>query len=906
MATTLLAACGGGDSSSGQSVAPVTTTPVTTPVTTPPVTTPPVTTPPVDPGTSVGAAPTASGVGISGTAQVGKLLTGIYSYADADNDPQGASAFRWLRNGVAIAGATARTYTLVSADQGNPITFEVTPVSTVVPTTGTPVTSGATAAVTAADVVVAPAAPTASSVAISGTAQVGQLLTGNYTYADANSDPQGASTFRWLRNGVAIAGATARTYTLVGADQGNPITFEVTPVATVTPTNGSPVVSAALNVAPRTVGMKLLVISAVDTAPSYLAALSILDQIGVPYDKIVLTGTPTALQMVAGTLSDGAGNGKYQGIILATGDLAAYNAPTNNYPSAMTAAQWAMLRQYQFDFGVRSATMYTRPAQTIDVNNQPLDLTYGLTSAVETIATDASALTATFTPLGQQAFGYLNTANPISIKGGVYTYPSMPVSSATVPLLQTPDARTIASVHTATQGWQNLAIATDNNPELTHSLLLGYGIVNWVTKGVFLGERKIYLSAQPDDVFIPDELWDPLTKTTPVGNPAFRHRNDGTDYTSLVAWQTALRANPQTAAFRLEVPFNGVGYNTADSNLLNLGELTDTLSPAVRANPNAFRWINHTWDHSSLAPTDPSNPGFVPLTVTGMKQVLQSNHEVATGLRSSPPVTFALYNKNAFIQPDISGLDNPVFWQAAQEFGLRYILMDTSKTYDFRPTLDPVKPNAGFYSTRDTFVPGNPRIFIIPRYPTNLYYNASTPLEWTSEYNYFFGATGVVPPPAGQTSWFGGDSTYEQILDRESEVLVRYMLKYNANSWMFHAANLRDYDGAGPNNKSVLSDLLDAVVTKYKAMYTLPVLSPSQTEIGQIMEARMAYNTAITAGLKGRIVYGPTATIELTNPSTTSVKVPMTGINVGGTTYGGQAVSTLSLTPGGSTTIPLP
>ena len=482
-----------------------------------------------------------------------------------------------------------------------------------------------------------------------------------------------------------------------------------------------------------------------------------------------------------------------------------------------------------------------------------------------------------------------------------------PVSSATVPLLQTPDARTIASVHTAPQGWQNLAIATDNNPELTHSLLLGYGVVNWVTKGVFLGERKIYLSAQPDDVFIPDELWDPVTKTTPVGNPAFRHRNDGTDYNSLVAWQTALRANPQTAAFRLEVPFNGVGYNTADSSLLNQGELTDTLSPAVRANPNAFRWINHTWDHSSLEASDPSTPGFVPLTVTGMKQILQSNHEVATGLRGSPPVTFSLYNKNAFIQPDISGLQNPVFWQAAQEFGLRYILMDTSKTYDFRPTLDPVKPNAGFYSTRDTFVPGNPRIFIIPRYPTNLYYNVSTPPEWTSEYNHFFGAAGVVPPPAGQTSWFGGDSTYEQILDRESEVLVRYMLKYNANSWMFHAANLRDYDGAGPNNKSVLSDLLDAVVTKYKTMYTLPVLSPSQTEIGQIMEARMAYNTAITAGLKGRIVYGPTTTsIELTNPSSASVKVPMTGINVGGTTYGGQAVSTLSLTPGGSTTIPLP
>ena len=53
-----------------------------------------------------------------------------------------------------------------------------------------------------------------------------------------------------------------------------------------------------------------------------MAITSILDQIGVPYDRMVLKGAnATALQMVAGTLSDGAGNGKYQGIILETGDL---------------------------------------------------------------------------------------------------------------------------------------------------------------------------------------------------------------------------------------------------------------------------------------------------------------------------------------------------------------------------------------------------------------------------------------------------------------------------------------------------------------------------------------------------------------------------------------------------------
>ena len=483
-------------------------------------------------------------------------------------------------------------------------------------------------------------------------------------------------------------------------------------------------ISGTVEVA-KSVEMKVLVISA-DGSPtspsSYQAITSILDQIGVPYDKMVLTGAnKTALQMVAGALSDGVGHGKYQGIILENGDLpylestcpAPYSSPC--YPSALTAAQWAMLRQYQFDFGVRSATMYTAPtAFRPDANGVQLDLTYGLNnSGTPVVSTDASPVTGALTATGQQVFSYLNTGTPISFKNApgtsLNTYPSTPVSSTTsVSLLQAADGKTLASIYTAPQGWQNLTLSADNNPELTHTLLLGYGIVNWVTKGVFLGERKIYMTAQPDDVFIPDELWDPATNTTPGGN--LRYRNTGTDYDSLAAWQTAFHsAHPNLAAFRLEMPFNGVGYNTIDPEYLNPLEapvtlpLTDSLSTAVRANPNAFRWINHTWDHTSLDPEG----GFTP-TVASIISQLTLNHEVATGQRSgnpnvpaAPKVTFANYVKGAFIQPDISGLENQVFWDAAKSFGLQYILMDTSKTYTFSLTLDkdvPIPPNTGFYS----------------------------------------------------------------------------------------------------------------------------------------------------------------------------------------------------------------
>ncbi|NOZ52502.1 MAG: VCBS repeat-containing protein, partial [Gammaproteobacteria bacterium] len=93
--------------------------------------------------------------------------------------------------------------------------------------------------------------PTASNVSItdendeSGNAVVGDNLTGHYLYNDVDGDVEGASTFRWLRNGEAISGAVSSTYTLVADDVPTQIIFEVTPVTT-TGETGSATTSAVL------------------------------------------------------------------------------------------------------------------------------------------------------------------------------------------------------------------------------------------------------------------------------------------------------------------------------------------------------------------------------------------------------------------------------------------------------------------------------------------------------------------------------------------------------------------------------------------------------------------------------------------------------------------------------------
>jgi hypothetical protein len=135
---------------------------------------------------------------------------------------------------------------LTIADSGKTIKFEVTPVASSGITPGTPVKSVGT--------VVVNSTPRASAVSISGTPQVGQVLTGNYTYGDVDGDLEGISTFRWLRDDIEIGGETNSTYTLGPADVGTKIKFEVTPVALTGELTGTPVQSAetaTVTIAPR-------------------------------------------------------------------------------------------------------------------------------------------------------------------------------------------------------------------------------------------------------------------------------------------------------------------------------------------------------------------------------------------------------------------------------------------------------------------------------------------------------------------------------------------------------------------------------------------------------------------------------------------------------------------------------
>ena len=162
---------------------------------------------------------------ISGTAQVGETLTAdTTDISDHDGLANATFAYQWLADDAEIDSATASTYTLVAADEGNAIKVRVS----FTDDTGNDeeLTSAGTAAVAAAPPL--PNTPAIGLPTISGTSQVGETLTADTTdISDHDGLANATFAYQWLADDAEINGATASSYTLVADEEGKAIKVSV-------------------------------------------------------------------------------------------------------------------------------------------------------------------------------------------------------------------------------------------------------------------------------------------------------------------------------------------------------------------------------------------------------------------------------------------------------------------------------------------------------------------------------------------------------------------------------------------------------------------------------------------------------------------------------------------------------
>jgi hypothetical protein len=418
-----------------------------------------------------------------------------------------------------------------------------------------------------------------------------------------------------------------------------------------------------------------------------------------------------------------------------------------------------------------------------------------------------------------------------------------------------------------------MALTMDNYPGLIHSTAFSYGLINWVTKGVFLGSRRIYLNTQIDDLLLGNRLYAPTLPQCPNDQSCPTLYASGQDLQTLATWQTNLQSDPQFQSFHATFAYNGVGTTWFAPS--------DPVFAAMSSLNAQFRWLSHTWDHSDLdCFTHDSNGACVPATLA------QSLSELNQNINVAPSLGITL-DRTSMVTPFDGGLGNPNFVQAAAQVGIQYLVT----------AVDPPGANLGIVS------PFVPSVFEIPRRGNNLFDDVSSPQtgvygSWPDEYNAMFGPNGTQP-------LYTQNLTYTQIIDIESQtILLNNMMTYEPYPLGYHIDNSSTYDGT----HSMFSDLMDAAIGKYKKMFTLPVVTIDMNEIGPLLKNRASYNASGVTG-----VYTPGVGVTLTTLQ--AATIPITGAcsSPSCTTYGGQLQDSvaipanssisLSLTPGEEATL---
>jgi hypothetical protein len=315
--------------------------------------------------------------------------------------------------------------------------------------------------------------------------------------------------------------------------------------------------SAQTVVPGRSVDLRVLVVSVGDRAND--AGLELmartLEQVGVPYD--VLDSSLADLTDEALSGSDGAGGirGHYNGIILTQADL---YTPSG---SGFGLEEWQRLHAYERDFGVRESVVAGFPA-----TDPSRDLDYGMAS----VGAAPTSVGRWVAPAGTgRMFGYVNTANPLDIPE--YSFWGTPRNNGdggpTITPLLVDDAdaaHSLVSRLDYPDGRQVLLSTVGNAWFRLHSNVLAYQFLDFATKGVFIGGRYVSLSTHTDDMFLADDLWDPVTNQT---DPNVSYRLTPADVDNVVASQNAFRtAHPLASTWRIQFPYNGIGARSWTAN----------------------------------------------------------------------------------------------------------------------------------------------------------------------------------------------------------------------------------------------------------------------------------------------------------------------------------------------------
>jgi hypothetical protein len=620
---------------------------------------------------------------------------------------------------------------------------------------------------------------------------------------------------------------------------------------------GAALLSSGTRAAAAQIELRVLIVAVGDVAvdEGRAAAERLLDTLGVPYEVL----DSSTEDLTAAFLSDGE-RGRFNGVLLTDSETFLPDGGTG-----FDAAEFGILHDYERTNGVREAVLSGFP-----VTDAALGLDYGMQ---DVLAGDSAVGQWQGRAGGTEIFEYVNTQNPLETEG--FAFEGLPGDGSqgpTVePLLVDADnpEYTLVSVLRYPDGREVLLSTLTQATFFTHTNVLAYEFLNFATSGLFLGARHTYLTVHNDDLFLPDDVWDPETNAN--SNEAASYRLTGPEVAVVANAQRLFREDhPLAPDLSIELAFNGEGAN-----------LDDELTQAIVANGDQFGFINHTFSALQMdwVCDDPDNDiGCTRTDYTTAFNDIQRNADVWQSLGLPEPeraLEVLLTDSHSGLSDRQGTLDeaddipfpegfNAALGFAAEDLGIRVLASDASA------------PNQDLIQR----VPGH-ELVLLPRYPTGLFYNATDPTQLVSEFNYIFHDSYAEDAidPCSVSDALCETVDYAGLLDREASVTFEHISSYEPFPHYFHQTNLHVYDDRG----SILQfDWLNAVLQRYELYFKLPLQSPRFAELGDLAWQTVLAQEAEPEG----VLDTDTGLVTLT--ALGPARLEVTGL-VGGAEYGGQS-----------------
>jgi len=550
-------------------------------------------------------------------------------------------------------------------------------------------------------------------------------------------------------------------------------------------TGSNSTANATAPVGNRQVASTVLVL--VRNSVDQYSATSGLNAHGIPFQVLTVPQNGTALPQ----LNSSATFGNYGAIIL-SGEVSYQYAA--GWASALTPDQFTQIYNYQVSFGVRMVRMNVYPGS--DYDTAPLGGCCG--TGIEQLMTFTNGTdieTANY-KVGQSVSSQGLWHYPAQITNSSTTWEVMGLGPSSDGTFSTNSSVAVVNrFGTREQMVFFTSFATDWSATSNY---MQHVWINWVTRGLFTGRRRVYLSTQIDDVHLTTALYQPNTEV-------FRLRRGDLDAT--VAWMNNLNKRlPAGSNYFMEMCHNGNGniqnvtlnatganvcnpytwiqYNPPASTVLEfqkpLGTGTDkwpttpsnmswsynctSLDPLLQwfqvpANRDAFAHISHTFTHLDLDNA----------TYSDTVKEIQFNN---AWLKEVGIMDALRFSKDGLVPPAITGMHNGDALRAWMENGVKAVVGDNT-----RPAL--LNQVNEYYALNSTVASnGYAGLQILPRWATTIYYNCATPNCTLNEW----------------INTSAGAGNFTALLANARDTNTRHLFALHHDPYMFHQADLQQLD----------------------------------------------------------------------------------------------------------------